>query len=134
MSFTAKEVQYLRSQQLGRLATVGADGTPHNVPVGYRYNADLGTIDITGRDLRRSRKYRDVQAGSRVAFIVDDLPSTAPIVARGLEVRGTAEALTGDEDLIRVRPVRIVTWGIEADWQAGPTGRTVRPATPRSAT
>jgi len=28
------------------VATVGADGTPHVVPVGWSFNADLDTIDI----------------------------------------------------------------------------------------
>ena len=46
--FSSAEVNYLRSQILGRLATVGPDGRPHVVPVGFRYNPDLDTIDIGG--------------------------------------------------------------------------------------
>jgi hypothetical protein len=35
--FTPAEKVYLQSQRLGRLATVGPDGQPHVVPVGFRY-------------------------------------------------------------------------------------------------
>ena len=35
-TFTEKEIEYLRGQPLGRLATVGRDGSPHVVPVGFR--------------------------------------------------------------------------------------------------
>lgn len=34
--FTDKEVEYLRGQRLGRMATTGSNGAPHIVPVGFR--------------------------------------------------------------------------------------------------
>lgn len=43
--------RYLASQARGRLATVGPDGAPQNKPVGFVYNAELGTIDIAGFDI-----------------------------------------------------------------------------------
>ncbi len=49
--FTHPEIDYLTSQRLGRLATVGPDGRPHVVPVGFRYNAELDAIDIGTRPL-----------------------------------------------------------------------------------
>jgi pyridoxamine 5'-phosphate oxidase family protein len=55
-AFTAAEVGYLMGQRVGRLATAGADGKPHVVPVGFRYNADLGTIDIGGHDFAQRKK------------------------------------------------------------------------------
>ncbi len=120
--FTDAEIGYLATQRLGRLATVGPDGSPHNVPVGFRYNADLGTIDIGGRALGVSRKFRDVQREPRVAFVVDDLPSVEPRRRRGIEIRGNAEAL--DEgghtmgpdfgaELIRIHPTRVISWGVD---------------------
>ena len=39
--FTDGELEYLgerRPERLGRIATVGKDGTPHVVPVGWSYN------------------------------------------------------------------------------------------------
>src|SRR5215467_12433675 len=50
-SFTPEEIEYLSGERrLGRLATVQPDGLPHVVPVGWSYNPDLGTIDISGRN------------------------------------------------------------------------------------
>jgi Pyridoxamine 5'-phosphate oxidase len=37
-AFSHAEFDYLGSQRLGRLATVGKDGVPHVVPVAFRYN------------------------------------------------------------------------------------------------
>lgn len=83
---TPAEIEYLRSQRLGRLATVNAAGEPHVVPVAFRYNAELDTIDIGGQTLGRSKKFRDVARDGRVAFVVDDV--LPPWQARGVEVRG----------------------------------------------
>lgn len=49
-AFTDREIEYLQGQRLARLATVGPDGRPHVVPVGFRYNAELETIDIGGHE------------------------------------------------------------------------------------
>jgi pyridoxamine 5'-phosphate oxidase family protein len=57
----------------------------------------------------------------RVALVVDDVVSTQPWRVRFLEVRGTAEAVEtagpaadpGDASVIRIRPTRILSFGIE---------------------
>jgi len=121
MIFTDGEVQYLASQRLGRLATAQPDGTLQNSPVGFFYNAALDTIDIGGRDMAASRKYRNVAANGRVAFVVDDLASVQPWVVRCLEIRGVAEAIEQPSDsavrfggpIIRIHPRRIISWGID---------------------
>ena len=47
-AFTESELRYLLGERrLARLATVGADGTPHVTPVGWAYDAEHGAIDIT---------------------------------------------------------------------------------------
>jgi len=38
VTFTEQEVAYIRSQRLARVATVGADGQPDVVPVGFEYD------------------------------------------------------------------------------------------------
>jgi pyridoxamine 5'-phosphate oxidase family protein len=63
-AFTPAEIAYLQSQRLGRLATVGPDGQPHVVPVGFHYNPELDTIDIGGHDFAKRKKFRDVQRDS----------------------------------------------------------------------
>ena len=120
--FTEKEIEYLRDQRLGRLATVNANGEPHVVPVAFRYNDEMDAIDIGGHNFAKSKKYRDARTTGRAAFVVDDV--LPPWRARGVEVRGRADVLgTGgeeigpgfDEDMIRIFPERIVGWGIESD-------------------
>jgi pyridoxamine 5'-phosphate oxidase family protein len=111
--FTDAELAYLQGERrLARLATVGADGTPHVTPVGWSYNAELQTIDVGGRDVAATKKFRDVNRTKRAAIVIDDvLPPWSP---RGVEVRGGAEALEGPPALIRIHPRRIVSWGLEA--------------------
>src|SRR3954469_23929215 len=113
--FTEAELRYLAGgRQLGRIATVGADGTPHVVPVAWIYNAARETIDVGGNELERSKKFRDVERSERVAIVIDDLASTDPWHPRGIEIRGRGEAIALPTPLIRIYPERIVSWGIEA--------------------
>jgi pyridoxamine 5'-phosphate oxidase family protein len=113
--FSEAELDYLTggSRRLARIATVGKDGTPHVVPVGFRYNAEHDSIDIGGRDFDRTKKYRDVERNGRAAVVVDDLASIDPWRPRGIEVRGRAEAIDGAKPLIRIHPERVVPWGLE---------------------
>jgi pyridoxamine 5'-phosphate oxidase family protein len=131
--FSPTEISYMQSQRLGRLATVGPDGQPHVVPVAFRYNPELDAIDVGGHGFAKRKKYRDVLKDPRVAFVIDDVPSVNPWVARGIELRGLAEVLaTGGEEIMRgfdpemfrIRPKRIVSWGIEEGYPTG-NARTV---------
>jgi pyridoxamine 5'-phosphate oxidase family protein len=111
--FTEAELAYLAGgRQLARLATVGADGTPHVVPVAFIYNAARETIDIGGHELEGSKKFRDIARTGRAAIVIDDLASTDPWRPRGIEIRGRGEAIALPTPLIRVHPERIVSWGL----------------------
>ncbi|HYU77083.1 MAG TPA: pyridoxamine 5'-phosphate oxidase family protein [Ktedonobacteraceae bacterium] len=46
--FTDVELEYLKTQRLGRLATINKNGEPQIAPVTFFYNAELDTIDIGG--------------------------------------------------------------------------------------
>jgi hypothetical protein len=46
------ELTYLQGESLGRVATVGSDGTPHVAPVGWGFNPEFDTIDVGGRHRR----------------------------------------------------------------------------------
>ena len=121
-AFSEAELRYLTGGRLlGRLATVGADGTPHVVPVGWIYNAARDTIDIGGHELDRSKKFRDVARTGRAAIVIDDLASTDPWRPRAIEVRGRAEAIEMPTPLIRIHPERIISWGLDG----GTSARTV---------
>lgn len=132
-TFTEAEIRYLKSQPLGRLATVGADGRPHIAPVGVFYDPDARTIVVAGHagtGMANSKKFRDAQSRPDVAFVVDDLASVDPWTPRGIEIRGHAETHTeGGEEVgqriganmpfdsawIRIRPRRILSRGIDSD-------------------
>lgn len=120
-TFTEGELAYLHEQRLGRLATLGPGGAPQTRPVGFGYNPELGTIDIGGWNMTRSRKFRNVEADGRVSFVVDDIAGVDPWRVRGIEVRGTAEAIREPAALsqgitseaIRIHPERVIAWGID---------------------
>jgi len=114
-AFSDDELAYLdRGRGLARIATVGADGTPHVVPVGWYFEAEGGVIEVGGRDFSKTKKFRDVQRQGRAAIVIDDLASTDPWRPRGIEIRGRAEAIEAPRPLIRIHPERIVSWGIDA--------------------
>lgn len=122
MTFSEAELAYLASQRLGRLATVDSRGAPQNNPVGFRYNPELGTIDIGGRAMGGTRKFRNVAANPNVALVVDDLASVQPWRPRCVEIRGRAEAVTGGTppfpgttgEIIRIHPLRVISFGLDA--------------------
>ena len=120
--FTEAEIRYMTGgRQLGRIATVGADGTPHVVPVAWIYNAARDTIDVGGHNLERSKKFHDVARTGRTAIVIDDLASSDPWLPRAIEVRGRGEAIALPTPLIRIHPERIISWGLEG----GRSARTV---------
>ena len=113
MAFTQDELDYLAEQRLGRLATQQKDGTLQVNPVGFSYNKELGTIDIGGFNMTRSRKYRNVAANGRAAFVVDDIVSVSPWRVRCLEIRGTAEVVEDPDPLIRLTPTHLISFGLD---------------------
>ena len=131
MRFTAKEIEYLVSQPIGRLATVGLGGAPHISPVGVHYDSETETIVIgghAGSGMIDSKKFRDARRNPEVAFLVDDLASTDPWTPRGIEIRGRAHTYAeGGEEIgrristtmpfdaawIRIEPKRILSRGID---------------------
>ena len=117
--FSDSELEYLADRRLGRLATVDPQGLPHVVPLGWTYNPALDTIDVGGRGMARTKKFRNAAANPLVALVIDDvLPPWRP---RGVMVRGEAEALAeatgaGGEPLgaiIRVHPAEVISWGLD---------------------
>jgi pyridoxamine 5'-phosphate oxidase family protein len=128
--FTEAEGEYLQGQTLGRLATVGPDGRPHIAPVTFSFNADEDAIDIGGIDFANTKKWRDAKQNPKVTFLVDDV---APDGAHAVEVRGDVEIHeTGGsainprfpnfvEQFLRLRPRRIVSWGLDQPTGTSPT-------------
>jgi pyridoxamine 5'-phosphate oxidase family protein len=96
--FTDGEIRYMAEQRLGRLATITKNGDPHVVPVNYMYNPEFECIDIIGREMTKSLKYKNVVGFPRASFVVDDVVSLMPYVTRLLHIRGPAEIVLRKED------------------------------------
>jgi pyridoxamine 5'-phosphate oxidase family protein len=138
-TFTEAEIEFLNEQRLGRLATVGADGMPHVVPVAVFHHLEADTL-VIGANIQfgdavmvKSKKFRDALLHPQVAVVID---APAP---RILEIRGEADThLDGGEELgrrlgapfrfarayIEIRPRRIVSMGVN-DGHFGSSGRNV---------
>ncbi|MCZ4124486.1 PPOX class F420-dependent oxidoreductase [Streptomyces sp. H39-S7] len=129
--FSAGERAYLDGQQLGRLATVDRKGQPQANAVGFAVRDD-GSVDIGGFAMGTTKKWRNIAGNPLVSLVVDDVVSRQPWVVRGIEIRGEAEQVVGAHDLgahfgpevIRIRPRRVIAWGLEGG-EPGMHGRTV---------
>jgi pyridoxamine 5'-phosphate oxidase family protein len=100
LEFTSSELDFLRSQRIGRLATVGTTGWPHVVPVMYSLEASGAfEFDVDGV------KLRNLTAEPRAAMVVDAMGPK-----RGVAVQGRAE-LIGPERA-RLTGVRKFSWGL----------------------
>lgn len=120
--FSEAERAYLASQRLGRMATVDPRGQPQANPVGY-FVQDDGTILVGGHAMGTTKKWRNLRHNPKVALVVDDIVSVRPWRVRGVDIRGEAELLVGPHDLgphfseevIRVHPRRVHSWGLEEE-------------------
>jgi pyridoxamine 5'-phosphate oxidase family protein len=125
--FTLKEIEYLKSQRLARIATAAStqqEGLvqPDVVPVGFDFDGEY--LYVGGMNLLKSTKYRNVLKNDKVAIIVDDLKTVDPWDPRGIRIYGTADIVTRqggymestnhpNPHYIRVTPKKKWSWGIE---------------------
>ena len=126
-TFTSAEIEFVNSQWLGRIATVGPDDMPHVVPVAVFYDPEAEALVVGANAqfgetvMSSSKKFRDARRRPNVAVVLDD---PGPHI---LEVRGQAEAHTeGGAEVgrrlgapfpfadawIRIRPRRIISMGL----------------------
>lgn len=129
--FSQKEVEYLKSQKLTRIATASSSSKeeeedrsiqPDVVPVGFDFDGDY--FYVGGMNLAKSTKYKNVQKNSKVAIIIDDLKTIEPWDPRGMKIYGTADIVTrqggymdetghSNNQYIRITPHKKWSWGIE---------------------
>ena len=98
--FSAAELEFLRSQRIGRFATVGPSGWPHVTPVMYAMN-DAGSMDFDVDGV----KLRHLTAEPRAAMVVDAMGPK-----RGIAIQGRVELLAPER--ARLRPSRKFAWGL----------------------
>jgi pyridoxamine 5'-phosphate oxidase family protein len=125
--FSQKEIEYLKSQRLARIATAASiqeerSVQPDVVPVGFDFDGEY--LFVGGMNLLKSTKYRNVQKNNKVAIVVDDLKSIDPWDPRGIRIYGTADLITRqggymdstehpNPQYIRVTPKKKWSWGID---------------------
>jgi pyridoxamine 5'-phosphate oxidase family protein len=122
MSFTQAEIDYLASQPLARLATVGADGQPDVVPVAFEFDGSGFWIGGSGEAVLGTKKIRNVVGGrTSVALVVDDLVSFEPFDARGIRVYGVAAppvervGMVGPGVYVCITPTVSWSWNLEGE-------------------
>lgn len=100
MVFTEPELEFLRSQRICRLATVGPSGWPHVVPVMYALN-DSGAFEFDVDGV----KLRNLTAEPRAAIVIDAMGPK-----RGVSVQGRVELIGPAR--ARLMGVHKFSWGL----------------------
>ena len=100
MLFTPNEIEFLRSQRIGRFATVSPTGWPHVMPVMYSVD-DEGALEFDVDGV----KLRNIEAEPRAAMVVDAMGPK-----RGVAIQGRASLIAPER--ARLEPVRKFSWGL----------------------
>jgi pyridoxamine 5'-phosphate oxidase family protein len=125
--FSEKEVAYIKSQRLARIATVSKKQQPDVAPVSFEFDGMY--FYVGGRNNPATMKYRNVARGNgRVALVFDDWESLTPWKPRSLKIHGTAELVKrtgqlGEGEYLRITP--IVKWSMGVDEPAFQNGKPV---------
>ena len=128
--FSQKEIEYLKSQRLVRIATASVSSKeeengsiqPDVVPVGFDFDGEY--FYVGGMNIVKSKKYKNVLKNNKVAIVVDDLKSVDPWDPRGMKIYGIADIVTrqggymestghSNPQYIRISPKKKWSWGIE---------------------
>jgi pyridoxamine 5'-phosphate oxidase family protein len=125
LMFSEKEIEYLKSQPIARIATtaVPSEGSvqPDVVPVGFVFDGEF--FYVGGINLLKSKKYKNVLKNNKVALVIDDLKTVDPWDPRGIRLYGTADIVTRQSgymkqtphpqaDYIRIKPEKKWSWGV----------------------
>ena len=100
MVFSAAELEFLRSQRIGRFSTVGPSGWPHVAPVMYSVD-DSGALEFDVDGV----KLRNLMAEPRSAMVVDAMGPK-----RGISMQGHARLIAPER--ARLEPARKFSWGL----------------------
>ena len=123
------EIDYLNTQRIARIATASIsskDGNravqPDVVPVGFDFDGEF--LYVSGMNILKSSKYKNVLKNKNVAIVIDDLKSVDPWDPRGIKIYGDADVVTrqggymdqtghSEHHYIRIRPRKKWSWGID---------------------
>lgn len=80
VTLTERQKQFVREARIGRLVTIGQDGSPHVAPIWYAYGDDAFLI-LTDET---SLKVKNIKRDPRVVLCIDDeQPPYHYVIARG---------------------------------------------------
>ncbi len=120
------EIDYLNTQRIARIATVSIISDrpiqPDVVPVGFDFDAEY--IYVSGMNILKSTKYKNILKNRNVAVVIDDLKTVDPWDPRGIRIYGDADVVTrrggymdpsghSEHTYIRIRPIKKWSWGID---------------------
>ena len=129
VKFTAKEVAFLKSNEMCRFATASKDGKPQVTPVMYAMD---GTDFVIAVDYG-TKKLKNVKENPNVALVVDRLRPTKAVTVegtcevheKGAEYRRLLSVLMarfefyrknpwgeGESPIFRITPKKAVSWGL----------------------
>jgi PPOX class probable F420-dependent enzyme len=124
---SSKELSFLKSHELCRLATASKDAKPHVVPVIYALDGDDIVIAID----YGTKKLENLRQNNRVALVVDDyrpnhavmVEGECSILEKGKEYLRLLQILfdrfevyrrhpwgEGESPILKVRPTKAVMW------------------------
>jgi pyridoxamine 5'-phosphate oxidase family protein len=125
--FSTKEVAYINSQRLARIATVSKKQQPDVAPVSFEFDSEY--FYVGGRNNPATMKYRNVARGNaKVALVFDDWESLTPWKPRSLKIHGTADIVKrtgqlGEGEYLRITP--LVKWSMGIDEPAFQNGQPI---------
>lgn len=123
--FSEKEVKYLKSQRLARISTVSPEDLQPDVsPVGFDFDGEY--FYVSGFNLPKTRKYKNVLKNNKIALVIDDLETIDPWAPRGIRIYGTADIVSRQggymdrahpssppPSYIRIKPLQKWSWAID---------------------
>lgn len=120
------EIDYLNTQRIARITTVSIISDrpiqPDIVPVGFDFDGEY--IYVSGMNILKSTKYKNILKNRNVAVVIDDLKTVDPWDPRGIRIYGDADVVTrrggymdpsghSEHTYIRIRPIKKWSWGID---------------------
>lgn len=120
------EIDYLNTQRIARIATVSIISDrpiqPDVVPVGFDFDGEY--IYVSGMNILKSTKYKNILKNRNVAVVIADLKTVDPWDPRGIRIYGDADVVTrrggymdpsghSEHTYIRIRPIKKWSWGID---------------------
>ncbi len=114
--FTKGQIEYIKTQDLARIATASLAGEPDVAAVGFEFDGEY--FYIGEHPGMHSRKYRNIQANPKASLVIDDVVTNGSRRFRMLKIRGPAEFVDrtgymGTGKYIKIKPNNLSSFGLD---------------------